>query len=1233
MANEPQNLENYSIKINDYNPNAFCLIRVELDENGEPCDWTFLYCNDALARLEGKSREELVGKRFFDVFPGGNRKWLKYYYEAAYEGKVASFDELSEEIHQYLHIEAYPVGEPGLCTCTLWDVKKDVYEKRQNERQITESQNMLAALTADYLNVYVIEPETDRGMILKLDGYIINGIKETPKNFVYSTILRTYANDRVCDEDREEFLDTVLPDPLVKSFSDKRERLELNYHVPIHGKLEHYSGLYMRISKEGEPLKLIAGFRCIENVISIQNKTRTEGLYNAYAAVSDLYLAMFRVNIKENTYSSIKTTDAVLKYTLPESERYDENLRAIIIGLADKDSTASALEFLDVNTIAERMRGKTHIVTNFTGKVAGACRLHLIRENDDAGEDLTHVILAVEVLEENEFHSVLDVLTENYWNVYWLDLAEDTAKVLKYMDGVPGANLKYGQVVPYTKTVQSWIKSRVYAEDQDRLSKAMDVDYVRKGFKEQRRLEGNYRRIIDGKLQNFQYSFAKVDNFNHALIAFQNIDAIIEEHEERARREREKDREQQEKLAQALAIAQHDKEELQKAQAQLRDSMAITDALSRDYSNVFLVQLKNNRAKIVKEERYNVEEIKGSSGWFDYSVIIRKYIETRVYEPDVEMMLEETKLSKVLAKIVTDADFSIPFRALVGDEIHFLEMRYVSVEGADLVAVGFRYVDAVVKAEAEHRELLQQALATAQQANKAKTTFLNSMSHDIRTPMNAIIGFTALAQTHIDDKSQVQDYLGKISTSSTHLLSLINDILDMSRIESGTVKLDEKAVHIPDLLHDLRTMIQSLVNAKNLNLFIDTQDVIHEDVLTDKLRLNQVLLNIVSNAIKFTQPGGDIMIRLAEKPCSLKHYTTYEFSVKDNGIGMSQEFLGHIFETFTREYSATVSGIQGTGLGMAITKNIVDMMGGEIQVESEEGKGSLFTVTLNLRLAGEPVKSEPIPELLGAKALIVDDDANTCLSVSKMLRDIEMRPDWTTSAKEAIVHAREAAEMKDEYKVYIIDYLMPDMNGIETVRRIRKVISEDVPIIVLTAYDWADFEYEARQAGVTAFVSKPIFMSELRAVLTQPVIREGIEKEKEKKKTYDYSDKRVLLVEDNELNREIATAILEETGMTIDSVNDGDVAVSTINGAPADKYDLILMDVQMPKMDGYTATREIRTLPDNKKANIPIVAMTANAFDEDKRKAFEAGMNGHIIKPISIDEIARVLDEIFAEKG
>ena len=496
--------------------------------------------------------------------------------------------------------------------------------------------------------------------------------------------------------------------------------------------------------------------------------------------------------------------------------------------------------------------------------------------------------------------------------------------------------------------------------------------------------------------------------------------------------------------------------------------------------------------------------------------------------------------------------------------------------------------------------------------------------------MNAILGFTALATTHLDNAELVKEYRQKISVSGQHLLSLINDVLDMSRIESGTIKLDNAAVHLPDVLHDLRTIILGNISAKRLDLYIDTQDIKHEDIITDKLRLNQILLNIVGNAVKFTPAGGTINIRVTEKPCPRSGCATYVISVKDNGIGMSPEFQQHVFDSFAREQTATKSGIQGTGLGMAITKNIVDMMGGSITVKSEQGKGSEFTVTLHCKISETVTKSQPIPELRGARALVVDDDAQTCMSVSKMLREIEMAADWTTSGKEAILRAEEAHEQGRDFKVYIIDWLMPDMNGIETVRRIRKVIEPGTPIIILTAYDWSDIEQEAREAGVTAFVAKPLFMSELRAVLThtqtepQPM---------QMPQHAGYAGKKVLLVEDNELNREIATAILEQAGLQVDSVEDGTDAVARMNTAAEDQYDLILMDIQMPRMDGYTATRKIRALSDPKKASIPIVAMTANAFDEDRKKAFAAGMNAHVAKPIDMAVLSHTLDEIFAAKG
>ena len=362
-------------------------------------------------------------------------------------------------------------------------------------------------------------------------------------------------------------------------------------------------------------------------------------------------------------------------------------------------------------------------------------------------------------------------------------------------------------------------------------------------------------------------------------------------------------------------------------------------------------------------------------------------------------------------------------------------------------------------------------------------------------------------------------------------------------------------------------------------------DVVNENVLCDKLRLNQILLNLLSNAMKFTKPGGMVSVRIQQKGNASEGWAAYEFQVKDTGIGMSREFLEQVFEPFERERTSTVSGIQGTGLGMAITKNIVDMMGGTISVVSEEGKGTTFTVALQLRVCSGTVKQEIIPELKGLRALVVDDDFNTCSSVTQMLSVIGMRPDWTTSGKEAVLRVKLAGDQNDEYAAYIIDWLMPDMNGIEVVRRIRGIIGEGRPIIILTAYDWSDIEEEARKAGVTAFCSKPVFLSELRELLESPFTISDAE-EGGAENTVSFQGKKILLVEDNELNQEIAVEILQECGFIMDVADDGVIAVDKIKAAKPGQYDLILMDIQMPIMNGYEATRQIRALKGSALAGI-----------------------------------------------
>ncbi len=532
-------------------------------------------------------------------------------------------------------------------------------------------------------------------------------------------------------------------------------------------------------------------------------------------------------------------------------------------------------------------------------------------------------------------------------------------------------------------------------------------------------------------------------------------------------------------------------------------------------------------------------------------------------------------------------------------------------------------------ADRQVNQALSDAVAAAETANRAKSTFLSNMSHDIRTPMNAIIGFTTLAISNINDTERVKDYLGKTLASSNHLLSLINDVLDMSRIESGKIHLEEVEVNLSDVLHDLKTIVSGQIYAKQLELYMDVMDVTDEDVYCDKTRLNQILLNLLSNAIKFTPAGGTVSVRVRQLAGKVHGCGQYEFRIKDNGIGMSQEFAKKIFEPFERERTSTVSRIQGTGLGMAITKNIVDMMGGTIEVQTAQGKGTEFTVCVPMRAQTEQRPVEKITELEGLKALVVDDDFNTCDSVTKMLVKVGMRAEWTLSGKEAVLRARQSIEMSDAYHAYIIDWRLPDMNGIEVTRRIRS-LHDNTPIIILTAYDWSDIEVEAKAAGVTAFCSKPMFMSDLRETLmsalgqTQTDAAQGLLPEK----NADFKGKHILLVEDNELNREIAQEILREYGFLVDSAENGAVAVEKVSTAAPGSYDLVLMDVQMPIMDGYTATRQIRALDDPARAKLPILAMTANAFDEDRRNALESGMNGFLSKPIVIGDLVQELHKI-----
>ncbi|MDE5859483.1 MAG: response regulator, partial [Oscillospiraceae bacterium] len=608
-----------------------------------------------------------------------------------------------------------------------------------------------------------------------------------------------------------------------------------------------------------------------------------------------------------------------------------------------------------------------------------------------------------------------------------------------------------------------------------------------------------------------------------------------------------------------------------------------------------------------------------------------KYIDACVYVDDKEMLTEKCSREWLKNELSEKKMCHINYRTLCGGNVRYFQMKAVRTgdwKKHRRVVLGFRCVDDEIRSEMEKKNILENALMQANRANKAKSVFLSNMSHDIRTPMNAIVGFTTLAMTHINQREQVAEYLKKIMTSGNHLLSLINDVLDMSRIESGKMNLDEKPCSLPDILHGLQNILQADVNAKQIELFVDTVDVYDEDIYCDKLRLNQVLLNLLSNSVKYTGAGGQITFRITEKSGAPDGHANYEFLIKDTGIGMSKEFVEHIFEPFERERNSTISGIQGTGLGMAITKNIVDMMNGTIEVTSEQNVGTECTVNFTFKLNADEKEPYDIPELKNCRVLVVDDDFNTCDSVSYMLQQIGMRAEWTLSGKEAVLRTKQALMRNNNYSVYIVDWLLPDMNGIEVVRQIRKVTGGEVPVIVLTAYDWSDIEDEAKEAGVSAFCSKPLFLSELRDCLNKIVNAVAEEESVMFEKSSKRREGRILLAEDNELNQEIAVALLGEAGFETDVACNGQIAVDMLKNSEVGYYKIVLMDVQMPVMNGYEAARSIRNLENKELASIPILAMTANAFEEDKQDALNSGMNGHIAKPIDVKKLIETLDKV-----
>ena len=654
----------------------------------------------------------------------------------------------------------------------------------------------------------------------------------------------------------------------------------------------------------------------------------------------------------------------------------------------------------------------------------------------------------------------------------------------------------------------------------------------------------------------------------------------------------------------------------------------IIEGLSSEYYSVLLVSPEADKVTVFRAEK---EDGKTIARYFrrpdkSWSKAMEEYARKVVSQASFPDFMKQLALEELQKRT---EDYSFTYEKMGEKGIGYIEVRVSFVhekDGSRAAVIGTRSVDDLIKKERQQEMALQAAFDAVEAANRAKTDFLSNMSHDIRTPMNGIIGMTAIAAAHIDDKDRVQDSLQKITQASKHLLSLINEVLDMSKIESGKIDLTEEEFNLSELVDNLLTMTSAQIEKHHHQLSVNISGVVHEAVIGDSLRIQKVFTNLMGNAVKYTPDGGKIQLTITEKPCAQAKVGCFEFTFEDNGIGMSKEFLDHIFDPFARAEDERVQRIQGTGLGMPITRNIVRMMGGDIKVESTPGVGSCFTVLMYLKL--QDTVQERYEKFIDLDVLVADDDPMSLESCCGMLDELGMKAEGVSGGAEAVECAIQRHQQKRDYFACILDWKMPDMDGIATTRAIRRAVGKDVPIIIISAYDWSDIELDARAAGANAFISKPLFRSRLAKTFSALVGEEDSKIQESPMlalEALDFTGRRVLLVEDNLLNAEIATEVLSATGLTIDLALDGIEAVDKMEEVADGYYDLIFMDIQMPRMNGYDATRAIRAMSREYCRQIPIVAMTANAFAEDVQSAKTVGMNAHIAKPLDLNILAKTL--------
>lgn len=800
--------------------------------------------------------------------------------------------------------------------------------------------------------------------------------------------------------------------------------------------------------------------------------------------------------------------------------------------------------------------------------------------------------------------AVIEALTRVYDSV-WLINDIETERFELYRIDQEMAHLLPAQVaVKITKFSDAFAfySKLVLEEDRERFLESVKAENIAKNTEDRVIYSIPFRRVFEKGIRNYRLEFAKLNlpgGKTGIVGGFRDVDEEVRKDEE---------------IKHSLDLRS-----------------AVIEALTQVYDSVWLISDMETQ----KFELFRIDEKLVHLMPAQEAVKITRFSDAFAFysnlilEEDRERFLESVTPEAIIRNTENRVIYSVPFRRVFENGIRYYRLEFAKLNlenGETDVVAGFKDVDEEVRKDQQIQEALRAAIDSANASNKAKSDFLSSMSHDMRTPMNGIIGMTTIASNHLDDRERVADCLRKIADSSRHLLSLINDVLDMNKIESGKVELHEEEFCLAELIDGMLAMTRPQIQAHHHSFRVNIVNVEHEQVIGDSRRLEQVFVNIMSNAIKYTPDGGNISLSVKETPTKTQGFGHYQFIFEDNGYGMTEEFQKHLFEPFARANDKQTAGIQGTGLGMAITRNIVRMMGGDISVESVYGEGSRFTVNMYLKLQNtDEINFDSFRDL---RILVADDDPGCCESTCELLNDMGMNSEWVLTGKAAIDRVRVRQDQDRAFFAVFVDWKLPDIGGVETTREIRKLVGEDVPIVIFSAYDWSEIEQEAREAGATTFISKPLFRTKL-ANLFHSLVNQTDERADaplQKLEEMGLSGKRILLAEDQPLNAEIAMDFLEMTGVEVDWAHDGEQAVEKLKASEDGYYSLIFMDVQMPNMNGFEATMAIRAMDRPYARNIPIVAMTANAFAEDVLNCKKAGMNEHITKPIDVDILARVLD-------